>query len=676
MKKTAKTIIIFAVILAIGGGAFALVSVNRAAREQKQALFEQAAADLEAGLYTKALEAFSELKKQKYPGASQKYEEAKALQVARMKEEQDWDGVLDLSANPDDRQEAAAGKAARMALNGQVYEALAYLDSEETIKLFRTREARRNAKEDVIAKAGAWAESMAETGEYDSVLSYLKLDELRYSTKYEEAGHFKYDLALSLAEALREAGYWTEAEGMYLRYGEGGYGLKQSGFLEHYLECVRGRYQDAVQSKDTFLTDELYKKAKDLYIEYGDSEALRELLLAPVREEIEQQHYLDAAKKLQEMRTWDDLKWAAATIDEFDKITDLIVTACVEKKDWQTLLDPAVRRGFTRHARASEDPMLQTAYYLMSTGRDALVGVSDTDFNTLVSALPDQIHLDSDRLFKDLCIATGDPAKQYADALSCARERGIAYDFLSIGMNLSAAFAAGDELEYSLPSDMIAWLPSAKEQPGDAVAWDLYAFFDGLEANGSIPPGIHGLDDFRAREPRPCYCAVVVDHGARKDPYDPVSSPNEVMNEAETVINALAKAGDEAYQYRIVGNPETASFLISIKNSFTDAGNYYPSAAVRQYAEDAYRGYAETVEYRVYDTQTGKLVASDTVTARKPEQIITKNTKGRSFWVYAGENDFLVSWKTSPGAKALREATEKKANDLLQSVCDPDKGRE
>ena len=118
------------------------------------------------------------------------------------------------------------------------------------------------------------------------------------------------------------------------------------------------------------------------------------------------------------------------------------------------------------------------------------------------------------------------------------------------------------------------------------------------------------------------------------DPMTTAKTPDSLQGAAANAMRALSKVGGDGkeYSYRLVRNPDTAAFLVEVKNVFRDAGKYYPPT-VRPYAEDARDGYTEEVNYSVWDTRTGELVVRDTVRAPMLEQVITPNVRDCMFWI-------------------------------------------
>ena len=591
MRKSTRVILVLLVLALVAGGVAALVAANNAKRARLAALYAQADADMAAGRYAEAMAAFETLKQAPYKDAVTRFREAREALLEQRRAAGDWDGVLELAADGDDARDATANKAEAMAREGRADEALAYLDGEEVRARFN--------------------------------------------------GSFENDLALARARVLAEAGRWAEAEEIYREYA-----MKGSAASERVSDdidrCIRGRYLDAVRANDDAEAQAMLDEARRRYGNCSDREPeiLREVLLAPIRADLERGAFAEAADAIYALGHDGDVRNCAQLKAELEALADETFDACLAARDWAALIaSDVLHERF--EALSREDDAMARAFYLAQTDRAELID-ADADFNALMTAPHgDYVILnpnDPDRLFTELYYAGGDPAEQYAAARTWAREHGREADFLVMGMDLAAAAAAGEELPVPLRAETIALLPAATEVPGKAKAWDNFRIYD------LMPEGSHQLDDFRAKEPRPGYYAVVVTTGSWQTPLEQAHDPSALLDRAGSAMKALAKAGGgDPLAYRCVGNPNAAAFLVRVSARFDRAGTFGPDIAGGALSSQLMEGYVESVEYDVYDTRTGERLAHGIATAQIPAQVFTKDYKDDKFWRYADAGDFDAS---------------------------------
>ena len=345
---------------------------------------------------------------------------------------------------------------------------------------------------------------------------------------------------------------------------------------------------------------------------------------------------------------------------KLDELAAEAAYAFIHAGDYEALINSPIKSDFSKLSH--EDPSMYAAYYLAVTRRAALIG-TNADFNTLIEALPDNYSHDGEALFKELYIASGDPAVQYASARAYAREHESEAEFLNLGMELSAKAAAGEDTGIPMLAETLALLPSASVLPGGSHAiWEddfPFALEEQKEVGSYDLPEI----DFRAKEPYPLNYAVVVDNSSMRNPFASLDNPDTGLYAAKLAIGALAKAGTDskAYRYNVIENPDAAAFLIRVHIYYnTIAGKYYPSNAIRLTERDAYQCYLECATYNLYDTETGKRIARGTLTADTPDHVLTENFYKQSFWVkidHYGDAD-------EKAAKAFRAITDAKVQAL------------
>ena len=512
------------VIVLIVGG---IIWYNASRNAKDAARYAEGVEALDAGRYADAMNIFNDLKRRPYEDSEDLYLRAAEGRAEEMEAEGDWEGALELLR-------VTGGKGTY----------------------------------DILIR---WASSLAAEERMDQAMALL---EERIDSRD------PFYLNRAKGRVMMAVGQYAEAEAYFRNMIETG--GRQSQLAEELLECVYQQYLAAEAAGDEAEMDTLAMRAGAPNGEEPDHFIYVKLNKA--RRCVERGDYAGAAEELGKWRSSSMRSSYPKTAAAADALVDEIFSACVREGRWDVLY-----AGFPKEfkQRAAQDEAMAEAWRLASEGLTAMIG-TDSDFTTLVEALPEDSEWDGEALFRVLAVASGDPTEQFVAAREWARTKGLEYALLSTAMDISAASAAGEMLPVDVKPELLAALPNAVERPGtgeEAIFAAAFREMYGPEA------------DFIASEPRPGYYVVLADDGCKKTPFESFSDDprqaafdlKRLENNAAGILNVLAWVGGDSYHYRAVENPNTAALLVVLRSDFKVAGTgYKPRNLIRPEEADTY----------------------------------------------------------------------------------------
>ena len=488
----------------------------------------------------------------------------------------------------------------------------------------------------------SYAQALADENRTDEALAVLD----RNLTDPPEGFTYTDTLKKTKAQLLVQAGRYAEAEAVYEELMSTA--IVRKPYEGPYMECL---YLHGSQLEEEGKAEEaaaLYQKALSYYTKDNEYEPMRGLILADARQLLDENRLAEAAHALALLH--DEYKSYRELRSDIEALQHETVAAYVAAEDWEGLYNSDLRDEFSR------TPELTDIYYLISTDRGALIG-QNPDFNALVAAQPEENAVNIPTLYRDLIHAEGDHAEQFAAAVAYARSRGIELEFLRTGMD----YASGKGVRNTviLPDWLKERLP-AHEKPGSG----------GYLYEEKFVSQYGELADFRATEPRPGYYVLIK---AR----DSQAFPGTEVQNAGTLIAALAAKGEEEIPYVCVSNPHAASLLLVVDSQYVPARTYQLSQTVPNMpgmvlpgSGETYTAMVETFSYQLWDTVRGGLIgsgslqASSEISGNYRVSAAQRDDTNKTFDLRISSD--IVS-RAEEGAEALYQASRSHVADFLAS---------
>ncbi len=427
-----------------------------------------------------------------------------------------------------------------------------------------------------------------------------------------------------------------------------------TGYRYNYEACLYEHSEQEKENGNEVKAEELLQSAIDLYGEECEYAPVREAILIPIKELFAAGRLTESASEVSKIsgRYYKVEEMQAET----DRLKEEITETFLAEGEYEELYRSQLRDRFKEHGET--DRNIAKAYYLCSTDRGTLadqpIGVAE-----MLKAWPADRELTAADMIRDLNYAEGEPEQQVLDAcrfaIDYAKDVSLAADFLSLGMDLKAGGSYEGTEDLVLQNDMKEVFPSAEIQV--AKAKNLYESVF-IKAYGKIK-------DFRATEPRPGYYVVV-------SAADSVLA-NQKLSQGKALMDVLSEYAGNTVPLHAVEDPNTASFLLILNGKLRGTGTY-GLIPVMGGAMTEYYGYTEDLDYELWDTVTGKMIASEHVdgpshlTSTFSQIPASQRDEGKkTFWVECSK-PWIAEAKA--GAEELKEAADNNAQKLYNTFTE------